>query len=256
MNVLIIEDEELAAKRLEKLILTVDNNINIITTLESIEESVEWFKNNKHPDLIFLDIQLSDGLSFNIFKLIEVNSPVIFTTAYDEYALKAFEINSIDYLLKPIDIEKLNLSIDKYHKLKDNYSNKNINIDINKIIADLTIDKKTYKSRFLINKADSLLIVKTNDIAYFYSEQKATFIITKDKQRHIISDSLDNINKSLDPLLFFRINRQFIVSINSIAKINNYFNYKLKLELMPKSMSEETVISKANVKGFKEWIGR
>jgi DNA-binding LytR/AlgR family response regulator len=256
MNVLIIEDELLAAQLLEKQLINIDNNINIISTIDSIEKSVEWFKNNPHPDLIFLDIQLSDGLSFNIFNQVEVNSPVIFTTAYDQYALKAFEINSIDYLLKPIDIESLRTSLKKYNKLNPNNSDSNFNIDFNKFLADFSINKKTYKSRFLINKGDSLQIVDINKIAYFYSEQKATFIITKDNKKYISNDSLDSIINNVDPSIFYRINRQFIVSINSIGKISNYFNYKLKLDLIPKTDNDNTVISRTKVKEFKEWLSK
>ena len=187
---------------------------------------------------------------------LDVNPTIIFTTAYDEYALKAFEINSIDYLLKPIDIEKLKISIEKYHNLKNIFPTSNLNIDFNKFLADFSINSKTYKSRFLINKGDSLLIVEIDKIAYFYSEDKATFIITKDNQKYITNDSLDNVINTIDPSVFFRINRQFIISINSIAKISNYFNYKLKLDLIPETKNDNTIVSRTKVKEFKEWLSR
>jgi len=256
MNVLIIEDEIRAAKRLKNLITSIEENINVLSILDGIDNSVQWFRNNPHPDLLFLDIQLSDGLSFNIFKQVNVNCPVVFTTAYDEYALKAFELNSIDYLLKPINIEKLKKSIDKYHKLKQNFISGNFNPDLNKILSNLSMNSKVYKSRFLINKPDSLVLVNTSDIAYFYAEEKVTFIITKDNKRHILDDSLDKTIIDLDPSQFYRINRQVIVSINCISKINNYFNYKLKLDLTPKRDNLNTVISRAKVKEFKEWVSK
>ncbi len=256
MKVLIIEDEIRAANRLKNLITGIDSSIEVLSILDSIDNSVTWLKNNPHPDLLFLDIQLSDGLSFNIFKQVNVNCPIIFTTAYDEYALRAFEINSIDYLLKPIEIGKLKKSINKYYKLKSNFLNDGFNTEFNKILSNLSLKSNIYKSRFLIKKPDSLLVINTGEIAYFYAENKVTFIITKDNKRYMVDDSLDKIVLELDPSLFYRINRQIIISVNSISKINNYFNYKLKLDLYPKRDNLNTVISRAKVKEFKEWISK
>ena len=256
MNILIIEDEKRAALRLQNLISKIDSNIKVLGILDSIENSVKWLKKNNHPDLIFLDIQLSDGLCFEIFKQVEVNSLVIFTTAYNEYALKAFEINSIDYLLKPIDLNKLKLSFEKYYSFTNNFSENNINHDLNKIFSGLSTNSKLYKTRFLINLVDSLHVVTVDNIAYFYSEEKVTFIVTKDNEKFMINDSLEYIIKNTDPSLFFRINRQLIVSVNSISKINNYFNYKLKLELVPQNEKVNTVVSKSKVNDFKNWLSR
>ncbi|MEA3446644.1 MAG: LytTR family DNA-binding domain-containing protein [Bacteroidota bacterium] len=256
MKVLIIEDEQRAAERLIKLIAEIDNSIEIVSIIDSIENSVKWFRQNTHPDLIFLDIQLSDGLCFNIFNQTEVNSPVIFTTAYDEYALKAFELNSIDYLLKPIDADKLKIGVRKYHKLKSNIPDAGINVNFKKILSEISLNSKVYKSRFLISKSDSLLVIDINRIAYFYSEQKATFIITTDNQKYITNDSLDQVVSSIDPSLFFRINRQYVVSIKAIVKISNYFNYKLKLDLIPETNSDDTIVSRTKVSEFKQWLNK
>jgi len=254
MRVLIIEDEQRAADRLKKMILAIDSSIEIISILDSIDSSVEWLKTNTHPELIFLDIHLSDGLSFNIFKQVEINCPIIFTTAFDQYALKAFEINSIDYLLKPINKDKLKFSLDKFHSIKNSFISSNNEIDLEKILSSISKKSKSYKSRFLVSKSDSLIIINVNEIAYFYSEDKVSFIMTKNKKRYILDDSLDTLISELDPKLFYRINRQIIVSIDSITKINSFFNYKLKLDLIPNIENLNTVISRAKVKEFKDWV--
>ncbi len=254
MNILVIEDEQLAAKRLIQLIKEIDKNASIIEVIDSVELSVEWFQNNEHPDLIFLDIQLSDGLSFNIFKKVEVNSPVIFTTAYDEFALQAFELNSVDYLLKPIDENKLELSIKKYKKLKQNFSKNELNFDTQKLILALQDNKPKYKTRFLVNKGSSLVVVNIEDIAYFYTEDKLVFIVTNDNKKYSLNTSLDKLEKELEPQKLYRANRQYLVSVQAISEINNHFNYKLKLELVPKTISEDVIISKGKSADFKNWI--
>ena len=251
MKILIVEDEQNAAKRLIGLIQKNINNADIITVLDSIETSINWFKANTHPNLIFLDIQLSDGLCFNIFKQIEVNSPIIFTTAYDEFSLKAFELNSIDYLLKPINEEKLKLALKKYNKLSTEYSNK-IN---SKEILKLLSAKKPSKTRFLVNKGNSLQIVDINDIAYFYSKDKNVIIATNNNNEYLIKDSLENVENDIEQGLMFRINRQLLISIKSIDKIHNYFNYKLKIELKPQTKFD-AVVSRSKVSNFKHWIAK
>lgn len=254
MNILIIEDEELAARRLIKLIKAVDKSANIIDVIESVELSIEWFQKNEHPELIFLDIQLSDGLSFNIFKKVEVNSPVIFTTAFDEFALKAFELNSVDYLLKPIDKEKLRQSIKKYKKVKQSFTKNEINFDARKLLEALQKNESEYRTRFLVNKGSSLIIIDIDAIAYFFTEDKLVFIITHDNKKYSINSTLDKVEKELEPKMFYRVNRQYFVSVKSIKEIYNYFNYKLKLELNPKPASEEIIISKSKCADFKSWI--
>ena len=255
MEILIIEDEKLAALRLISLIKETEKDAHIIETLNSVEKAIAWFKNNEQPDLIFLDIQLSDGLCFNIFKEVEVNSPVIFTTAYDEYALKAFELNSMDYLLKPIKVEKLQLSIGKYKNFKSSFSSSHLNFDAQKLIDTIWDSKKTYTTRFLVNKGNSLIIVNVEDIAYFHAEDKMVFIFTLDNKKYLINDSLNKLEKSLEPNSFFRSARQFLISAKSIQKIHNYFNYKLKLDLQPPSETD-VIVSRARVSDFKEWLTR
>lgn len=254
MNILIIEDEQLASKRLIKLIKEIDESVNIIEVIDSVESSIEWFQNNEHPDLIFLDIQLSDGLSFNIFKKVEVNSPVIFTTAFDEFALQAFELNSIDYLLKPIDEKKLELSITKYKKVKQNFSKKEINFNTEKLLQTLQKNKPTYKTRFLVNKGSSLIVIDIEDIAYFYTEDKLVFLITHDNKKYSLNTTLDKLENELEPQKLYRANRQYLVSVQAISEIHNHFNYKLKLKLAPKPISEDVIISKSKSADFKNWI--
>jgi DNA-binding LytR/AlgR family response regulator len=255
MNILIIEDEKLAARRLISLINETEKDANIITTIDSVEKAITWFKNNDPPDLIFLDIQLSDGLCFNIFKEVDVHSPVIFTTAYDEYALKAFELNSVDYLLKPIKSEKLQQSIEKYKNLKSTFSSSQLNFDAQKLIETIQDSKKEYTSRFLVNKGNSLLIINVNDIAYFHAEDKMVFITTFENKKYLINNTLDKLETSLKPKKFFRTARQFLVTARAIHKIHNYFNYKLKLELQPPPETD-VIVSKARVSDFKEWLTR
>lgn len=254
MKVLIIEDEKRAAQRLVNLIEETDKNIVVLDILESIEESVNWLTANTQPDLIFLDIHLSDGLSFSIFNKVSISSPIVFTTAYDEYSLKAFDLNSIDYLLKPIDKTKLERSLTKwknFHRSTDKQNN-----DLKTLLETIKSKNKIYKTRFLISKADSFVIVPTEEIAYFYSEEKLSFIKTHNNMRHMLDESLDTIYDSLDPSIFFRINRQIIISINSIKAIHNYFNYKLKLDITPPNENLNTVISRLKVSEFKDWVGK
>ena len=254
LKILIIEDEENAAKRLISLIKKIDENITVLSIIDSVEDAIKWFENNKNADLVFLDIQLSDGLSFNIFEKVEVNTPIIFTTAYDEFALKAFELNSIDYLLKPIDNEKLKQSIIKFKKISKNHTKNELNFDAQKLLEALKSQKKKTKTRFLVNKRDNLIVIDINEIAYFYTEDKAVFIVTLDSNKYLINNTLDNLEKEIEENLFYRINRQFFVSVKSILKITNHFNYKLKLELQPKILNTEIIISKSKTKDFKNWL--
>lgn len=253
MNILIIEDEEKAGLRLQKLIENNLTDVNILTILDSVERSVKWFKSNPSPDLIFLDIQLSDGLSFNIFKEIEIKAPIIFTTAYDEYALEAFKVNSIDYLLKPISESKLKLSLDKYQTIKTQFS-ENSGINSAQLI-ELLSGQNNSKKRFLVNKGHSLIAVEIKDIAYFYAKDKKVYIVTFDNNTYEIKDTLDKIENDIGKNTMYRANRQMLLSAKSISKIHNYFNYKLKLDLLP-SASFDTIVSRTKVSQFKEWISK
>ena len=252
MRVLIVEDEDAAGKRLNKLIHNIDSSIDIIDIIDSVESAIIFFKTKPSPDLLFLDIQLADGLSFEIFDEVDVMCPVIFTTAYDKYALKAFDLNSVDYLLKPIDQEKLADSIQKYKDVKDHYTESG-----QKQLSDLVstfnqMDKK-YKLRFLINKADELIPIHVDDIAFFYAEEKLVFLVCNNTKRHIINYTLEQLENMLDHVKFFRINRKQIISLDNISKIHMYFNYKLKLEVKT-GLTQEFVVSKAKVNEFKKWL--
>ena len=253
MKALIIEDEQHAAQRLINLLIETGREIEILETLDSIESSISWLRDNPDPDVIFLDIQLADGLSFAIFDQVDVKSPVIFATAYDEYAIKAFEINSIDYLLKPIKLERLEASLEKLEKLRPGLTPHQITAQLQNMIVDYHEKNKTYRSRFLVNKADSMIPIATEDIAYLYTEDKVVFLITRDNRRFMLNYSLDQLEKQLNPVSFFRVNRQFIVAMRSIHKIHNYFNYKLKVELAPVS-EQEVIVSRQKVADFKEWL--
>jgi len=250
MNVLIIEDEKPAARRLNRMLATLD--IDVQTMLHSVEESINWFQNNEHPDLIFLDIQLSDGLSFEIFEEIEVKSAIIFTTAYDEYALKAFKLNSIDYLLKPIDDDELKIAVDKFKENRPKKTDLQVNInDIRKLLVN-PIDRK-FKKRFTIKIGQHIKIIHVDDIECFYSEHKATYIHTKVNRNYLIDGSLEHWQEQLDPEQFFRVNRTFIVHINAIKDIIAYSNSRLKLILNSYS-DAEIIVSRERVKDFKSWI--
>ncbi len=253
IKALIVEDEILAADRLKKLLYEIDPQIEILDVLDSIEATVNWFKNNKDPQLIFLDIQLADGRSFEIFEHIKVQSPVIFTTAYDEYAIKAFKLNSIDYLLKPVKIDELRESIKKFKSIKEYFSESDLQSKIFSVLSNIKDETKSFKNRFLVNKGDSLVPISTNEIAYFYAEEKENFLITFAGQRYFVNYSLDSLEERLDPVAFFRVNRQFILSAEAIIKVHNYFNYKLKIEVKP-IIDKEIIISRAKTSEFKNWL--
>ena len=255
MKVLIIEDEENAAIRLSNLLRNISPDIEFLDVLNSIESSVKWFLSNPSPDLVFLDIQLADGLSFRIFDLVKVECPIIFTTAFDEFAVKAFEVNSIDYLLKPINEEKLVKSIQKFNNLQYNVNNDEVQQQMLEMLKIYKNSVEDYKTRFLINKADRLVIVPIEDIAFFVAENKEVQLITSDNKHYFVYESLDKLEKQLNPANFFRINRQIILSVNSIEKIANYFNYKLKLTLKP-TTEKDIIVGRKKVKEFKEWLNK
>lgn len=250
MNVLIIEDEKPAARRLHRMLSKLD--MEVIQMLHSVEESLNWLQNNKHPDLIFLDIQLSDGLSFEIFEEIEVKSAIIFTTAYDEYALKAFKLNSIDYLLKPIDDDELTVAVDQFKEQQPKKSEVQVNIeDIRKLLIN-PVDRK-FKKRISIKIGQHIKIIPIDDIECFYSENKATYIHTSEKRSYLLDNSLEYWQDQLNPEQFFRVNRTFIVHINAIKDIISYTNSRLKLILNSYS-AQEIIVSRERVKDFKNWI--
>jgi len=246
---IIIEDEKPAARRLERMLER--NGIKSLVQLHSVAESINWLKNNPQPDLIFLDIQLSDGLSFEIFEAVNISSAIIFTTAYDQYTLKAFKLNSVDYLLKPIEEEELLTAI---HKYKHSKASRAINAsDINSLKQLLVASKKEYKTRFMVQVGQHLKLVKTNDIECFYSEDKATYIFTKDQKIHLLDNSLEQITDVLDPKLFFKVNRKFIIHLHAIKDMISYTNNRLQIKLNNYHL-EEIIVSREKVKDFKKWL--
>ncbi|MCT4222939.1 response regulator transcription factor [Elizabethkingia anophelis] len=252
MNILIIEDERPNAERLKRLILGIKPQANILSVLESVSESVEWLDSHEKPDLIMMDIKLSDGLSFEIFDKTQlVDVPIIFTTAYDEYAIKAFKQYSIDYLLKPVDKDELAMAFEKYDQL-DIMVNKATNPSIEKLLDEFR--PKNYRTRFLLSYRDGFKTVMVSDVLYFYSEQKITKARLTDGTDEIIPHTMDELEQQLDPKLFFRANRQFIICINAVEHVYNYFNNKLKLT-MRKNTDVEIIVSRDKAPLLKNWMG-
>jgi DNA-binding LytR/AlgR family response regulator len=252
MKILIIEDEQPAALQLTKLIRQFRPEAEIAASLDSVEEAVRWFSRNSHPDLIFMDIQLADGLSFDIFQQTELHAPVIFTTAYDQYMLNAFKVNSVDYLLKPVEPEELKNALAKFDRL----FNRTIQYDrtaIHKLIQ--SFNQPEYKERFLIKAGQHLAFVPVADIHYFYSEDGLVFVRTADNRKHAIDHSLEQLEEMLRPADFFRVNRSLIARIEAIQKIHPYFNSRLKLELKPRP-EFDVIVSRNRVVEFKQWLDR
>ena len=250
MTVIIIEDEKPAARRLNRMLLAL--GIDAKTMLHSVEESLNWLQNNEHPDLIFLDIQLSDGLSFEIFEEIDVKSAIIFTTAYDEYALKAFKLNSIDYLLKPLDEDELKFAVEMFKEKQPEQMNVQLNLDAIRKLLINPVDRK-FKKRLTIRVGQHIKIINIDAVECYYSENKSTYIHTSENRNHLLDSSLEYWQEQLNPEHFFRVNRTFIVQINSIKDIIAYSNSRLKLIL--NSYNEtEIIVSRERVKDFKSWI--
>ena len=252
MKALIIEDEVLAAQSLKKLVTEVSPDTEVIDVLQSIEESVAWFEENSMPDLVFMDIHLADGSAFAIFERTKITCPIIFTTAYDEYALKAFEVSSIDYLLKPINRNDLTRAMNKYKNLVADKSFDNQAFI--ELVQKFGVSKK-YKSCFLVPERDKLIPLPTSNIAYIYIEDKLVKTIALDEHVYYMSQTLDEIMLQLSPDDFFRANRQFIVSRKAIKDVTIWFGNKLSLNLVVK-VPEEIIISKAKVSEFKNWFSK
>jgi len=251
MRVLIIEDEVIAAERLQEMILKVIPEVTILGLLDSISSAVDWFGKNEGPDLAFFDIQLADGLSFEIFEQADVSCPVIFTTAYDEYALRAFKVNSIDYLLKPIDHDELKTAIDKYrsiHAITEEAPLSSQNID--NVLRLLT---RKYKSRFVVKVGEHIRSISTDDIICFYSMAKASYIQTSEDRHYVMDHSLEQVEALVDPAHFFRVNRKFIIQLESISDIISYSNSRLKV-ILEKPTEEEIIVAREKVKDFKSWL--
>ncbi len=254
MKILIVEDEELAVKKLQKTLAAIDSDSTVVGITDSIKSSVEWLKQNPAPDLILMDIELADGQSFAIFNLTEVKSPVIFTTSYDEYALKAFKVNSIDYLLKPVQKEDLEDALKKFHALKSQHT---MGFNMDSLVKELQqkLQPREYRKRFLVKNGQKLLSVEIKDIAYFYSDGRLNFFKTNDNKKFIIDYTMDDLEELLDPEQYFRISRSFFVSIPSIDKIDDYFGNRLILNLKP-VVDKEALVSREKVADFKKWMGK
>ena len=252
MLTIIIEDEKPAARLLQRKL--EKQNIIVDVMLHSVEESIAWFSNNEHPDLIFLDIQLSDGLSFEIFEKVAIKSAIIFTTAYDEYALKAFKLNSIDYLLKPIDEDELEIAVTKFKaNLPKVETSLQLDFEQIKKMFQNPFDKN-YKTRFTVKIGQQLKVILIEDIECFYSENKGTYIHTFDNRDYLIDSTLEVLEQELDPKNFFRISRKFIVPLKSIKEILLYSNSRLKI-ILPTYKDDEVIVSREKVQEFKTWIG-
>jgi len=251
MRILIVEDEPIAAKQLLSLVKKLRSNWQITSICDTIKSTVEHVKEAGLPDLAFFDIQLGDGLSFEIFKLINFNAPVIFTTAFDEYAIQAFKVNSIDYLLKPVLEEDLEKAIKKFEKQNNIHSN-HISVELIQLLQQSLYEKK-YKKRFLVKLGNRLKSIETDNIAYFYSFDKATYAKTSDEKDFLLDHTLENIEQQIDPALFFRINRKYLVKLTSIVEVFNYSNSRLKLKII-NSKENDFLVSREKVKAFKTWL--
>jgi two-component system, LytTR family, response regulator LytT len=253
MNILIVEDESLSARRLKSMVTEMDHTFRVLDITESVRKTVDWLRSHPAPDLLLMDIELTDGKSFEVFEQVDVKCPVIFVTAYDEYAIRAFKVNSIDYLLKPIKQEELAASIEKLRQVKQQYTQQTPGLNIQALLQELH-QHSPYRERFLIKQADRLLPVETADIAYIQTRDKQNYICTFDNKEYIIDMTLDEMEKTLDPKKFFRANRQFIVSAAAVEKVHFWFSSKLKVDLKPKS-SEEVIVSREKAMAFRAWLG-
>ena len=255
MKVVIIEDEQIAANRLENLLAKSSRQIQVLAKLDTVKRTVEWLELHKSPDLIFMDIQLADGLCFEIFDLVEVDCPVIFTTSYDQYAIRAFKVNSIDYILKPLDPGELYNAINKFEFLTNNYAEKTSPESIALQEAIKMLEKKSYKERFVVKVGEHIKSIPVEEINHFVSQEKATFAHTVDQRKYLLDFTLDQLTEMIDPKHFFRINRKYIISIDGYSDIIAYSNHRLKIHLKhDKTM--DAIVSRERVSEFKKWLDR
>jgi two-component system response regulator LytT len=250
MRVVIIEDEPLAAQRLQLLLKELDCTIVVEIVLDSVEDSVKYFNNHAQPDLVLLDIELADGLSFRIFSKLSLQCPVIFTTAYDRYAVEAFSLFSIDYLLKPVSLESLARAINKYKSIS---GIRILNEQILEMISALKKPNPEYKSRFLVKVGNRMIFVEAMEVAYFFADDKVVYMVTKDGSRVIIDYSLEKLQDMLDPKAFFRLNRSIICNISSIREVKNYMNSRLKIAIQAGVKTDAAIVSRERVNAFKVW---
>ncbi|MBL6449521.1 response regulator transcription factor [Fulvivirga sp. 29W222] len=252
MDVFIIEDEKPAAARLERLLKNYNGEINVLAKIDSVKKAIKWLQSHD-PEIIFMDIQLADGLSFEIFEHVDIQAPVIFTTAYDEYALKAFKVNSIDYLLKPIDEEELDNAFKKLDRLANNHqSQSNTLAQINQAMTMLT---NKYKSRFVVKVGEHIKSIAVDEIQYFFSRDKASFCCLEDAKNYLLDYSLEQIEGMVDPEIFFRISRKYLISLEAIEDIISYSNSRLRVVLQ-NCTDEDVIVSRERVNDFKSWLDR
>ena len=256
MKVLIIEDEIPAQRMLQEMLAEMDDKIEVVGCLNSVASSVDWFNNNPHPELVLMDIQLSDGISFDILRQTVINSMIIFTTAYDEYAIQAFKVNSLDYLSKPIDKDELQAAFNKYEHYSNTFiRHKNTQLDYTEIASIIKKAESQYRKRFLIQTNEDFFQLTVEQIAYFYSLEKITFAVTFDLRKYPLNFSLENLKEQLDPDMFFKVNRQIIININAIQKIHSFFQGKLVISSKP-AYSEKIIVGKDKAASFKRWLDR
>lgn len=259
MKILIVEDEDLAVKKLQKTLGDVEPAAEVVGVTDSIKSTVAWLEENPGPDLILMDIELADGQSFEIFNHTKVSSPVIFTTSYDAYALKAFKVNSVDYLLKPVQKDELEAALTKFKQTRPLINEKpaKSGLDIDVLVKELQqkLQVKEYRKRFLVKHAQKLVSIEVDDIAYFYSDGRLNFFKTDDNRKFVVDYTMDELEEMLDPERYFRISRSFYVSVNCIDKIDDYFGNRLMLQLKP-AVDKEALVSREKVTDFKKWMGK
>jgi len=253
MKVLIVEDEKSAAKRLISLLHDIDPSIEILQVIDTVKRTAEWCLENNAPDLLFLDIQLADGLSFEIFDIVDVACPVIFTTAYDQYALKAFEVYSIDYLLKPIDKEKLNRAIEKFKKIVGSDDTLPDTAMIQNALEMMR--EKSYKERFIVKYGEHIKSIPIDQICCFFSEEKVTFFKTNEGRKYVVDYTVEQIDAMLDPGKFFRINRKYIINVEAIEDVVVYSNSRLKL-MVQHFRDMDLIVAREKVPDFKNWLDK
>ncbi len=253
MQIVIVEDENLAAERLKIILAEYDKNIETVVCLETVEDAVKWFQSNKQPDLLFLDIELGDGNSFEIFNQCNIKCPVIFTTAYDQYAIDAFKLNSIDYLLKPVTLEAMSRALDKYKAL-------NVHAVSDLLIKQLLESRsgnaeRAFKNRFLVKLGSRLFFLEVSQVAWFFADDKTVYLVSTEGVKYAVDFTLEKLEQMLNPTIFFRLNRKIIVHANCIKEIKTFINSRLKIHLSAGKLYEEVVVSRERVQDFKEWAG-
>ena len=255
MKVLIVEDEPLAAERLVELLGQYDASLEILAPIDSVKQAIEWFSQNHFADLVFMDIELADGISFEIFNSVMVTVPIIFTTAYDHYAVQAFKVNSVDYLLKPFDLKDITLAMEKYHTHYDQAQYKKQLITLKNVLKSLEKEvEPDFKSRFVVKVGEHIKAIDIENILFFYSEHKATFTKTVDNKKYLLDYSLDKLEQLVDPAEYFRVNRKYLVCLRAVEDIISYSNSRLKLILKNCNPTQDILVSRDRVSDFKIWL--